>query len=450
MDIVVVSQYGDSTRAAQTLCETLRANGMRVLWDHFDQARLQNDAALERRIQLAVEQADAMILVLDDAAAFVNSRQRELWHAFARRRPAGMLAVYLMPGVLPQQLPRPLGDHYIVPDGPGAVQHLTQKLVQAARRVEPQVQPAKKKKKGAKVLTVLLGALLVAAVVFAVFALPLDRMGQQPEPTPIPSPQTDPELTRTMRVTLIEGMTVEQMAQQLEEEITAQGGTFSAQTFLTLCNTPQEFSMYAFVQAIADSEKTPQRKYALEGYLFPDTYEIFVHTDERTVIEKMLMRFDEITSQDSFSQALAQSQMTLDDAVTLGSVIQKEGTSESFTKISAVFHNRLAAGMLLQSDVTAQYASGKSALTMTVEDVSIDSPYNTYVYAGLPIGPIANPGEAALLAALQPDAEYVAQGYYYFVLTDPATGVIAYSKTYEEHQAIADQYAHLWAEHDAN
>ena len=141
--------------------------------------------------------------------------------------------------------------------------------------------------------------------------------------------------------------------------------------------------------------------------------------------------------------------MSLDDAVTLASVIQKEGTSESFSKISAVFHNRLAAGMPLQSDVTAQYASGKSALTMTQEDVSIDSPYNTYRVTGLPVGPICSPGEAALVAAVSPDADYVAEGYLYFLLTDPATGVIAYSKTYAEHAALAEQYAPLWAQHDA-
>ena len=109
-----------------------------------------------------------------------------------------------------------------------------------------------------------------------------------------------------------------------------------------------------------------------------------------------------------------------------------------------MFHNRLDIGMMLQSDVTAQYVTGKQSLVMSLDDVSVDSPYNTYVYAGLPAGPICNPGAAAMLAAAAPDTDTVTGGYYYFVLTDPATGVIAYSKTYAEHEAIVNQYAHLW------
>ena len=445
---------GQGARLCAALRDALRVRGMRVFIDHYDDAALAANPELKRRADAALRQADALILAVDDAHAVAGSRQERLFQTFQRLKKAGLFAVYAAKYVSIDDLPRALQDRMFVSDAPGAAERLAMRLSQYEARITPPApqKPQKRKGRGAKTVLIV-GAVLTTLIVSAlVFILPLGDRPEEPVATPTPVQSEDAaleDMQRTMRVTIIEGTKLEDMASQLEEKITAEGGTFSAARFLELCKTGTGYEVYPFVADALAGENAASRNYALEGYLFPDTYEIFVHTSEEAVIDKMLTRFSEIVSREEFSAALSQSGMSLDDAVTLASVIQKEGTSESFSKISAVFHNRLSAGMPLQSDVTAQYASGKSALTMTQEDVSIDSPYNTYRVTGLPVGPICSPGEAALLAAVTPDADYVAEGYLYFLLTDPATGVIAYSRTYAEHAALAEQYAPLWAQHDA-
>ena len=178
----------------------------------------------------------------------------------------------------------------------------------------------------------MLTTLIVSALVFI---LPFGDRPEEPVATPTPVQSEDAaleDMQRTMRVTIIEGTKLEDMASQLEEKITAERGTFSAARFLELCKTGTGYEVYPFVADALAGENAASRNYALEGYLFPDTYEIFVHTSEEAVIDKMLTRFSEIVSREEFSAALSQSGMSLDDAVTLASVIQKEGTSESFPK----------------------------------------------------------------------------------------------------------------------
>ena len=128
--------------------------------------------------------------------------------------------------------------------------------------------------------------------------------------------------------------------------------------------------------------------------------------------------------------------------------IFEEGKAESFDKVSAVFHNRLKEGMTLGSDVTVQYAVGVRRLVLTQEELDTDSPYNTYIHTGLPVGAVCNPGNAAIEAALYPDSDYVEEGYLYFVLTDPETGELAFTKTLEEHDEIVEQYRPLWEAYD--
>ena len=140
--------------------------------------------------------------------------------------------------------------------------------------------------------------------------------------------------------------------------------------------------------------------------------------------------------------------MDMDEVSTLASMIEREGKADSFDKVSAVFHNRLDAGMALGSDVTVQYALGVRRLVLTQEELAVDSAYNTYQHTGLPVGAICNPGNAAIEAALYPDSDYVEEGYLYFVLTDPETGELAFTKTLEEHDAIVEEYRPLWEAYD--
>jgi UPF0755 protein len=104
--------------------------------------------------------------------------------------------------------------------------------------------------------------------------------------------------------------------------------------------------------------------------------------------------------------------------------------------------------MALGSDVTIHYITGERRMSLRDSDLAIDSPYNTYLYKGLPLGPICNPSPNAIEAALYPDESFVAENYLYFCSKDPNTGELAFSKTLEEHNAAVAIYAPLWKQFD--
>ena len=140
--------------------------------------------------------------------------------------------------------------------------------------------------------------------------------------------------------------------------------------------------------------------------------------------------------------------MTMDEVFTLASMIEKEAKTEDFAKVSAVFHNRLKRDMTLGSDVTVKYVSGSEKMFLKDSDLDVDSPYNTYRRKGLPLGPICNPSMGAVVAALYPDEQYVAQKYLYFCSKDPDSGELYFSKTQQEHDAAVAMYRPLWEEYD--
>ena len=208
-----------------------------------------------------------------------------------------------------------------------------------------------------------------------------------------------------------------------------------------------EFASYWFLEGVEKGHK-----YTLEGYLFPDTYQFYTNATAKHVFQKMLGRFEDQLDEDLQAQLSALNEqltamykrngydqsyidehlMTMQDVITVASMIEKESahTGENYT-VSSVIYNRLTNQRnfpYLQIDATIVYAlGGKSDLT--AEDLKLDSPYNTYLYGGLPPTPIANPGLSAIMAALRP-AE---TGYYYYAL-NPATGEHKFSKTLKEHQ----------------
>lgn len=194
---------------------------------------------------------------------------------------------------------------------------------------------------------------------------------------------------------------------------------------------------YWFVKELDSLDwKSTGRFYRLDGYLFPDTYEFYNESSERAVIEKLLARFNVIFGK-KYREAAESMGMTTDQIVTIASMIEKEaGQASDFHLVSSVFHNRLQSQYFpkLQSDATVLYAihhdTGSRPTTVTPEDnSSYDSPYNTYLYDGLPPGPIANPSASAINAALTPEST----NYYYFV----SYGVTTYfSETKNQH----DQY----------
>jgi UPF0755 protein len=173
----------------------------------------------------------------------------------------------------------------------------------------------------------------------------------------------------------------------------------------------------------------------LEGFLFPDTYEVTRSTSARQIVEAMLANFRRHVTPEIRERA-RESGQTLREAVTLASIVQKETSLQSEAPIIAgVYRNRLRRGMRLQADPTVVYAlkaDGKWSGTLYRSDYGYDSPYNTYLHEGLPPGPIGNPGLAAIQAAFAPSKT----DFLYFV-ADRAGGH-TFSRTFEEHRdAIA-------------
>jgi UPF0755 protein len=173
----------------------------------------------------------------------------------------------------------------------------------------------------------------------------------------------------------------------------------------------------------------------LEGFLFPDTYSVTRSTSARQIVETMLANFRRHFTADLRERAHAHG-LSLRDTVTLASIVQKEtALPREATLIAGIYWNRLHRGMRLQADPTVAYAlqvAGQWGGTLYRSDYGFESDYNTYLHAGLPPGPICNPGLAALKAASDP----AATDFLYFVAD--GTGGHRFSRTFEEHRdAIA-------------
>lgn len=243
--------------------------------------------------------------------------------------------------------------------------------------------------------------------------------------------------------TIPEGSTIEQTAALLQK----QKIIVDSKKFLELCKAGKTYTKYAFIQDAIKSKDSAKRYYVLEGYLFPAKYEIYVGATEDEIIGKMLAKTNSVITDGMMARA-KQLDMTVDQVLTLASIIEKEGKPDDFAKVSAVFHNRLKAKMALGSDVTVQYILKTSKLTLSNDDIAVSSPYNTYKNKGLPLGPISNPGQKAIHAALYPDEQYVKDKYLYFVLTDPATGKLEFNKTLAAHEKAVKKYRPLWEAYD--
>jgi UPF0755 protein len=173
---------------------------------------------------------------------------------------------------------------------------------------------------------------------------------------------------------------------------------------------------------------------SLEGYLFPDTYQFVKGMTPEEILARMVTRMRERVSADILAAARARN-LSFHQLLTLASIIEKEAVEPSeMPLISAVFWNRLQVEMPLQADPTVQYAVGKERRRLTREDLLVDSPFNTYRRVGLPPGPIASPGLAAIRAAVKP----AAASYFYFVAMDERRH--HFSVTLAQHNAAVARY----------
>ena len=224
----------------------------------------------------------------------------------------------------------------------------------------------------------------------------------------------------TIRVTIPEGYTIDQIFSLLAERNVA--------TMEDLQDMAANHD-YAF-SFLQDIELGDYHR--LEGYLYPDTYEFTTPENPLYVINKMLVRFDEMVT-DDMRQEITDSGYTIHEILTIASLIEKETDGSDRANIASVIYNRLnnpnaSAGTngYLQIDATLSYINGGQVPTNA--DRSIDSPYNTYLYQGLPPGPIASPGLESIQAAMNP----ADTSYYYYVLGDDNTH--HFFRTYNEMQ----------------
>ncbi len=173
---------------------------------------------------------------------------------------------------------------------------------------------------------------------------------------------------------------------------------------------------------------------SLEGYLFPDTYQLVRGMTPEEILTRMVLRMRSKLGADIAARARARG-FTVHQLLTLASIIEREAVDrEEMRTISAVFWNRLKVDMPLQADPTVQYAAGKERRALTRADLQLDHPYNTYRRSGLPPGPIASPGLAAVAAALDP----APVKYLYFVAIDEHRHFFSY--TIEQHNAAVARY----------
>lgn len=201
------------------------------------------------------------------------------------------------------------------------------------------------------------------------------------------------------------------------------------------------FNAEQVAAAFADTESLGLPTYAKndpEGYLFPATYPITPGTRPTPLLQAMVKRFDqEAESLDLVKNADALN-ITPGEAVIVASLVQAEaGRPQDMPKVARVIYNRLKVGMALQLDSTLHYAVDSRGVVTTDEKLrSIDSPYNTYKYTGLPPTPIGQPGEDALKAALHP----AAGSWRYFVTVNLRTGETLFSTTYDDFLADSEKY----------
>lgn len=193
---------------------------------------------------------------------------------------------------------------------------------------------------------------------------------------------------------------------------------------------------YPFKHEFLKSLKLP-KKNRLEGFLFPDTYEVYKNEGEVAIINRMLNNFkSRVIDEANLMERCKNVNMSFNDVVILASIIEREGKDRDELKyVSSVFHNRLNSRQYpkLQSCATIQYVLEERVDRISAKEIAIDSPYNTYKYKGLPPGPIANPGIESLIAAVEP----AKSNYYFFVAKSDGTHI--FSTTFAQHQKAISQ-----------
>ena len=225
--------------------------------------------------------------------------------------------------------------------------------------------------------------------------------------------------TTQVKFTIPEGFGVKEIAKRLSDE-----GLVDEDEFL---RKAKDFAPYSYIKRDKDI------RYACEGFLFPDTYVLHDDPSVEGILKMMAEDMDNRLTP-KMRQRAAELNLSIHELITMASLVEKEAMyAEDRPIIAQVFFKRLQIGMPLQTDTTIQYLLDAPKEDVSIKDTKIESPYNTYQIKGLPPGPVASPGMAAIEAVLYPaDTDYL-----YFVAD--RQGHNHYSKTYAEHQQIVEQ-----------
>jgi len=229
----------------------------------------------------------------------------------------------------------------------------------------------------------------------------------------------------TIKFTIPEGFTVQQIADRLAEK----SGIDKAK-FLEIAGKPEEWTGSIWTKTLPVDKNL---KYPLEGYLFPDTYEMKAGSTESEIINRMLAELDRKLDQlpEDWLGTLEERGLTVHQLLTIASLVEREVViDEERLIVSSVIENRLKKKMPLQIDATIQYSLEKPKERLLEEDLKVKSPYNTYLNAGLPPGPIANPSLKSIEAALYPEQT----DYFYYVTKKDGTNSHLFAETFKQHQ----------------
>ena len=230
------------------------------------------------------------------------------------------------------------------------------------------------------------------------------------------------EARRVVTVMIPEGYSIDMIAKRLEKQ-----GVFKADEFIKAAKNTDQYKN----DFIKDIDPKKGTKYKLEGYLYPDTYKIYKSSKPEDLIQKMLDNFDKKYS------ALAKSykgKRSMAEIMTIASMIEREASNMSERPmIAGVIENRLAAKMRLQIDPTVLYTTTNglyNAKKVYYKDLKVKTVYNTYVMKGLPAGPICNPSDTAIKAAMHPKKH----DYLYYRTDGSKKGTHVFTKTFDEHK----------------
>lgn len=235
------------------------------------------------------------------------------------------------------------------------------------------------------------------------------------------------EAKKTVTVMFPEGYSIDMMAKRLEEQ-----KVFTAKEFLAAVKAVDQYEN-SWIKEIPVKRGM---KYQLEGYLYPDTYNIYKSSEPKELIQKMLDNFE--TKYNEVKKGY-KGKRSMQELITMASMIEREAKVEKERpKIAGVIENRLAKKMKLQIDPTVLYTTTDGlydAKKVYYKDLKTKSPYNTYVNQGLPLGPICNPAMSAVSAAMHPTKHE----YLYYRTDNTEKGTHVFTKTFNEHKSAGEK-----------